>query len=153
MKVINSKFEVSNFKPSIIKEYLMKNTELSEKECKKIAESIKNQVYKNFETEINTSMLKSLVLSNLVKRGEVNEAEDNILLGMTIKDFENLLKNGDKSNANHFLTAEQVTHYAWESIGKQYALYTMPEDVKESYLEGRSHIHDLATYNLSLIHI
>lgn len=146
IKVINSKQEITEFKPKLLKQYLLDNTQLSEEECKKIAEVIKNQIYKQFDKEITTSILKSLVLSTLIKRGEIKEVKNNTLLGMTVNEFHDLNYKGCKDNANLSYSPSQVEKYTYDAVAKKYALEIMPDRSKQMYIDGFIHHHDLESY-------
>lgn len=146
MQVINSKQEITTFKPKVLKEYLLDNTELSDDECRKIADAVKNQVYKQFDKEITTSVLKSLILSTLIKRGEIKEVKNNTILGLTVNEFYDLNYKGCKDNANLSYSPSQVEKYTYDAVAKKYALEIMPERSKQMYIDGFIHHHDLESY-------
>ena len=68
-------------------------------------------------------------------------------IGTTFKEFEELLENGCADNANINYNPEMIVKYAHDSIAKEYALLTMPEDCAKAHEDGYMHIHDLEFYS------
>lgn len=137
---------VSKYRPSILKDYLVDNTDLDDKECDLISKNITKQVYDKFDEIVSTDILKSLVLNNLIKRGKVDEVDNNVVLGLTVNEFEELNKNGCKDNANLSYSPSQVEKYTYDAVAKKYALEIMPRRSKEFYLKNYIHHHDLESY-------
>ena len=65
---------------------------------------------------------------------------------MSVQDFEALIQEGCKDNANIGYSPEMISKYAYDSIAKEYALLKMPERCAEAHKEGLIHIHDLEYY-------
>lgn len=63
--------------------------------------------------------------------------------GMKKEDFEDLINNGDNSNANLSFSPEMVVQYTYEAVAKEYNLSIMPKQCRKAYLDGFIHHHDL----------
>ena len=138
------------FKPGIISETIIKETnvngELAHKIQNRIARKI-NEMKNDGLDRISTSAIRALVSSQLLKENLVEEEERNRVLGMTITEFEELMNNGCNDNANIGYSPEMITKYAYDSIAKQYALQDMPKHCAEAHIQGLVHHHDLEFFH------
>ena len=146
MKVLNNSGEIEDFQPKRIKAKILEETELSEAEAEKIQRNVVKLIHQKYEDEISTSTIRSLINNQLIKKGLVREEEKTRKLGMSVQDFEDLVTNGCKDNANIGYSPEMISKYAYDSIAKEYALLKMPERCAEAHKEGLIHIHDLEYY-------
>lgn len=67
-------------------------------------------------------------------------------LSISLEEYEELLNNGKRDNANLKYSAEQIHKYTADMISKQYALIVMPDEVAEAHKQGYLHIHDMEYY-------
>lgn len=147
--VIHSDGKIELFKPRLIGQAIMKETGVSEKLAMKIQKRIANKFYKLKEdglNEVSTSQIRAEVSSQLLKEREFEAEEQTRKLGMSVGEFEDLLNNGCKDNANIGYSPEMIAKYAYDSIAKEYALLKMPEECAEAYKAGLMHIHDMEYY-------
>ena len=84
-------------------------------------------------------------IEKLVNKVKIKDNED-LKLGMSVSEFEKLLNEGCKDNANLSYNPELLTQYTFEATAKEYALMKMPEECAKAYKEGYIHIHDLHAY-------
>lgn len=148
IQVIHSNGDKEDFKPRIIGNTIKRETNINDDLANKIQRRVANQLYKLGVDEISTGMIRSQVSSQLLKEGEIQDAETSKKMGMSVSEFEDLLTNGCKDNANIGYSAEMVAKYAYDSIAKEYALRTMPQDCAKAHREGYYRIHDLEYYNV-----
>lgn len=148
MYVIDNESNKSKFKPKRIKDKIMEETKLSEDVATKITQSVVNTIKENYKDVISTNTIRSLINAQLIKRGLIFEEEKSRKLGMSVSDYEKLIKEGCRDNANISKSPEMVSKYAYDSIAKEYALLTMPEDCAEAHISAMYHCHDLEYYNL-----
>ena len=113
-----------------------------------ITRRVEDVIKKNYDDEISTSTIRSLINAQLVKRGFTSEEIKSRKLGMSVADFEDLITNGCKDNANISYSPEMVNKYASDSITKEYALLTQPSECASAHIDGFYHEHDLEFYNL-----
>ena len=138
------------FKPIIIGDTIMMETGLDEELARRIQNRIARKIYdmkKDGIDHISTAAIRALVSSHLLKENLIEAEEKNRVLGMTVTEFEELMENGCKDNANIFFSPEQIAKYAFDSIGKQHALLTMPKICSEAHTNGYIHIHDLEYFS------
>lgn len=148
MKVLNNDGETETFQPRRIKNKILEETDLTEQEAERIKNNVVGLIHKNYTDEISTSTIRSLITNQLIKKGYVAEEENTRKLGMSVADFEALLNEGCKDNANIGYSPEMIAKYAYDSIAKEYALLKMPRECAEAHKEGLIHIHDLEYYYL-----
>ena len=150
--VVDSNGEKSDFQPILIKKAIIEETGLSDGKAEKIKNSVANKLNKlkreDGLSEISTSTIRAEVSSQLLKIGELDAEKKNRKLGMSVAEYEQLVRDGDRQNANKNYSPEMIQLYSAESIQKEYALQSMPSDVAKAYTDGYIHIHDLASYNL-----
>ena len=145
--VIHNDGTKESFKPRLISKTIIDETGVDEELAVRIQDRIAKKLYKlkqNEElVEISTSDLRAEVSSQLLKEGEFKAVAQNRKLGMSVTEFEDLLQNGCKDNANIGYSPEMVAKYAYDSIAKEYSLLKMPEHCSKAHIDGYIHIHDL----------
>ena len=122
LKVIHSDGYIDFFKPRLIKEQLLSETDISKEDANKIQRRVSEKLRKLGIDEVSTSTIRAEVSAQLTSRGLLEEEKDSRILGMSVKEFEHLLENGCNDNANIHYSPEMITKYAYDSIAKQYAL-------------------------------
>ena len=150
--VTDSNGDKSEFQPILIKKAIIEETGLDNDKAERIKNNISAKFNKLKKEEglkgISTSTIRAEVSSQLLKIGELEAEKKNRKLGMSVAEYEQLINEGDRQNANKNYSPELIQLYSAESIQKEYALQSMPPEVAEAYTEGYIHIHDLASYNL-----
>ena len=141
--VLHSDGSFEPFKPRFIEEQLLKETDISEEEARKIKIRVTEKIKKMDIDEISTSTIRAEVSAQLTNRGLFEAEEDSRKLGMSVKEFEDLTNNGCRDNANIDYSPEMVAKYAYDSIAKEYALLKMPKECADAHIEGYLHHHDL----------
>ena len=139
MYVIDNENQKSKFERPRIKRKIIEETNVSEEIAEKISLSVAKTIKDNYKEEISTNTIRSLINAQLIKRGLLEEEEKSRKLGMSVSDYEKLLSEGCKDNANIGFSPEMVSKYAYDSIAKEYALLTMPEDCANAHIEGYFH--------------
>ena len=141
--VLHSDGSLEPFKPRFIKEQLLRETDISEEQAEKIKVRVTEKVKKMNIDDISTATIRAEVSAQLTQRGLFDAEEDSRKLGMSVKEFEELMENGCRDNANIDYSPEMVAKYAYDSIAKEYALLKMPKDCAEAHINGFVHHHDL----------
>lgn len=148
--VIHSDGKTEPFKPRMISQTIQKETKIDEKLADKIQRRIASKIYKlrkDGMEEISTAAIRAEVSSQLLQEREFYAEEQYRKLGMSVAEFEDLLKNGCKDNANIGYSPEMISKYAYDAIAKEYALLTMPNDCAQAHIDGYVHHHDLEFFN------
>ena len=142
-KVLHSDGTLEPFKPRFIEEQLLKETDISEEEARKIKIRVSEKIKKLDLDEISTSTIRAEVSAQLTNRGLFEAEEESRKLGMSVKEYEDLTNNGCRDNANIDYSPEMIAKYAYDSIAKEYALLKMPKDCAQAHIDGFVHHHDL----------
>ena len=149
--VIHSDGTEEAFKPRLISQTIQQETGLNEEIANKAQSSIAQKIYRLKREDglnrISTSSIRAEVSSYLLKVGEFEAEEKNRKLGMSVKEFENLMEYGCNDNANIGYSPEMITKYAYDSIAKEYALLDMPEHCAKAHIDGFVHHHDLEFFH------
>ena len=149
--VIHSDGTEEAFKPRLISQTIQQETGLNEEIANKAQSSIAQKIYRLKREDglnrISTSSIRAEVSSYLLKIGEFEAEEKNRKLGMSVKEFENLMEYGCNDNANIGYSPEMITKYAYDSIAKEYALLDMPEHCAQAHIDGFVHHHDLEFFH------
>lgn len=151
MQVINNVGEISDFKPKKITYKIMEETGLNKEEAEKIQRNITYLLKNNYADEeeiVSTSIIRSLVTEQLIKKEYIDEEKKSRKLGMSVSDFENLIKKGCQDNANMGHNPEMIGKYSYDAIAKEYALLKMPKECADAYTEGYCHHHDMEYFEL-----
>ena len=148
--VINSQGEREKWQPDKIRQTIINETNIDDELASKIKQRIQRKVNKlRIEkglTEIQKADIRAEVSSQLLKEGQFDAVGENRILGMSLKEYMDLLRNGCKDNANIGYSPEMITKYSSDSIGKQAALEIMPKHCADAHINGIIHIHDLEFY-------
>lgn len=148
IKVLTKNGELEEFDSKRIRNKLQEETGLSKEDVDKITSSVLNTIKKSFKDEISTSTIRSLINAQLVKRGLLDEEIMSRKIGMSVADYEELMENGCRDNANMIYTPEIVAKYSFDAVAKEYELATMPSEFSQAHSQGYLHIHDLETFSL-----
>ena len=149
--VINSQGSKEEWQPDKIRQTIIDETDVDEELATKIKERIRKKVLKLRKEkglkEIQTAHIRAEVSAQLLKEGQFNAVDDNRTLGVTVKEFEDLIKYGCNDNANIGYSPEMITKYSYDAIAKQYALQDMPEKCAKAHIDGFVHHHDLEFFH------
>lgn len=150
MIVIHTDGTKENFKPRLISQTIIDETGIGEDLALRIQDRITKKIYKLRKDgldEISTSAIRAEVSSQLLKEREFRAEKKNRKLGMSVQEFEDLMKYGCKDNANISYSPEMIAKYAYDSIAKEYALLDMPKECAEYHINGICHHHDCEYMN------
>lgn len=131
-----SKLLVNNseiFKPRFIKEAILRETDCDEETADKITTSVVSTIYNNYDTSVDRTSIRTLINAQFIKRGMLKEEEQNRKLGLSVRDFEELIHKGCKDNANMLYNPEMIAKYCYDSIAKEDALLKQPKRCREAY--------------------
>ena len=148
INVLHNNGEIEPFDSRRIRHKISEETDLSKEEINRITQSVLNIIKKNYEKEISTSSIRSLINNQLIKRGYLDEEEKSRKLGCSRSDIDKLIEDGCNDNANISYSPEMIAKYIYDANMKEYALLTMPQECADAHKEGLIHIHDLEYYNL-----
>lgn len=147
IQVLHSNGAIEIFRPRFIKEQLLNETDISIDDAEKIQRRVSEKIRGMGVEEVSTSTIRAEVNAQLTSRRLFEAEEKSRKLGMSVKEFESLIKNGCRDNANIGYSPEMVAKYAYDSIAKEYALLTMPEHCAKAHIDGFIHHHDLEYFN------
>lgn len=145
-KVLHSDGSLEPFKPRLIKEQLLRETDISEEQADKIKIRVTEKIKKMDIDEIPTAIIRAEVSAQLTYRGLFDAEADSRVLGLTVKEIDEMLNSHIKDNANMGDNSETFYKYVAEKSLKSYTLLKLPEDIAKAHISGHLHIHDMADF-------
>jgi anaerobic ribonucleoside-triphosphate reductase len=97
---------------------------------------------------IDKTSIRTLINAQFIKRGMLKEEEQNRKLGLSVRDFEELIHKGCKDNANMLYNPEMIAKYCFDSIAKEDALLKQPAQCREAFEGYYIHEHDQESQEL-----
>ena len=136
------------FKPRYIKEAILRETDCDEETADKITTSVVSTIYNNYDKSIDKTSIRTLINAQFIKRGMLKEEEQNRKLGLSVRDFEELIHKGCNDNANMLYNPEMIAKYCFDSIAKEDALLKQPAQCREAFEGYYIHEHDQESQEL-----
>jgi ribonucleoside-triphosphate reductase (formate) len=133
-----------SFEKQRIIDSLMKETELSEKEAKKIARKVERALEKlGYETTTG-SLIRSLAVDSMRYFGMHEAVKKYAPLTLSLHDAIHMDGgDGDSDNANQMASPETSHKHKADTLAKKQALRIIPEELAQRHRVGDYHIHDL----------
>jgi ribonucleoside-triphosphate reductase len=143
MLVQTSHDTIEKFRKRRIIDSLMKETKIRESEAINIARAVEREV-KTLDIElITTPQIRVMVQERLLRRGFQKDAEQYERLGIPVSEIKDLIENHNTDNANMSKNPETIHKYTADKPMKQFALLSLPQDVRDAHNCGDLHFHDL----------
>ena len=142
-QVLHSDGTLEPFKPRLIEEQLLRETNISKEDAEKIKTRVAKKINGLDINEVSTSTIRAEVSAQLTSRGLLAAEEDSRVIGVTMDEIYDLVINPDRSNANQSPSSESVLKYTNDKIFKQLALKEVPPRLREAHLQKFIKIHDL----------
>ena len=142
-QVLHSDGTLEPFKPRLIEEQLLRETNISKEDAEKIKTRVAKKINGLDINEVSTSTIRAEVSAQLTSRGLLAAEEDSRVIGVTMDEIYDLVINPDRSNANQSPSSESVLKYTNDKIFKQLALKEVPSRLREAHLQKFVKIHDL----------
>lgn len=142
--VRTSKIQFEDFNPKRIKNSLVRETHLSEKEAEAISLQVAERIHKMGLSFLAAPLIRELVCVSLLERGREDVRAKYTRLGLPVSDVSHLIAVGDKENANLQHNPETIHKLAADTVFAQYALLNaLPPHLADAHIGGLIHIHDL----------
>ena len=145
-QVLHADGSMETFKPRLIKEQLLEETDISDEEAEKIKMRVAKKINSLDIDEISTSTIRAEVSAQLTSRGLYEAEEDSRILGASIKEIDDMLNSHIKDNANMGDNSETLYKYVAELVLKPFTLKKLPEEIAKAHTDGLMHIHDMADF-------
>ncbi|OIP22503.1 anaerobic ribonucleoside-triphosphate reductase [bacterium CG_4_10_14_0_2_um_filter_33_32] len=140
-----TKGETLNWDRERIKDALIKEAQLSDKEAEDIAFAVERKVLSSGIRTINVSLLRELVDNELFERGYQAKLKKQEVIGISTYNINQLIFSNTKENSNiKSNNPEAVNLGIAETILKQFALKEVfSPEIAEAHMKGSIHLHDL----------
>ena len=144
LKVRTGKDRVESFSLTKISDSLTREAGLSQESAFTIAQLVWRELKQLSPKYLTTNMIREIINTKLLENGLEEYSNNYTRVGMPVKELDNLIGEGNKSNANMMHNPETIHKYVADASLKQYALnHLLPNHLSDAHLQGDLHIHDL----------
>ena len=141
--------DIEQFNGQKIINSLIKEANLDKKTAKIITDAVIKRIINSKIKWLSGPEIRELCCSILAEQGLIEARKRYTRLGMPLMDYEELLKNGIKENANQYNNPESIHSWVADRIASEYALLRLlPEQHSNAHLRGDIHIHMLRYFDL-----
>lgn len=145
-QVLHSDGSLEPFKPRLIKEQLLEETDISDEIAEKIKVRVNEKIKKMEIDEVPTAIIRAEVSAQLTNRGLFEAEADSRILGTNSKEIDDMLENHIRDNANMGDNSETFYKYIAEKTLEQYTFNKLPDYISKAHIDGYIHIHDRADF-------
>ena len=148
-RVFKTEGDWVEFDPKKIEDSIVRETELDRKNANKITEIVVRRIISSGIEFLSGPHIREIVCSVLSEQHFEDARKLYTRIGMPLMDYEAILKQGIKENANQDMNPESIHHWAANRISEEYALLRIL-DSKEAHahLYGDIHVHMLRYFDL-----
>ena len=145
-QVLHSDGTLEPFKPRLIEEQLLKETDISKEDAEKIKTRVAKKINGLDINEVSTSTIRAEISAQLTSRKLFDAEEDSRLLGLSVKEISDMLDSHIKDNANMGDNSETFYKYVAELILRPFTLNKLPKHIAQAHKDGFIHIHDMSDF-------
>ena len=145
-QVLHSDGTLEPFKPRLIEEQLLRETDIPKEDAEKIKTRVAKKINGLDINEVSTSTIRAEVSAQLTSRGLFEAEEDSRILGATIAEIDDMLNLHIKDNANMGDNSETFYKYVAELVLRPFTLNKLPKHIAQAHKDGFIHIHDMADF-------
>lgn len=148
-RVFRTEGDVVEFDPLKIKQSIVKETGLDCESANKITDLVVRRIISSGIKFLSGPHIREIVCSVLSEHHYEDERKIYTRIGMPLMDYENILINGSKENANQDINPESIHHLAANMISNEYTLLRiLDSEESRAHLCGDIHIHMLRYFDL-----
>lgn len=148
-RVSRTEGDVVPFNPFKIKQSIVNETGLDLESADRITELVVRRIISSNISFLSGPHIREIVCSILSEQHYEDERKIYTRIGMPLMDYEAILENGIKENANQDLNPESIHHWAANRISDEYALLRLLDsEESHAHLYGDIHVHMLRYFDL-----
>ncbi|MEJ2277928.1 MAG: anaerobic ribonucleoside-triphosphate reductase [Candidatus Lokiarchaeota archaeon] len=148
-KVFRTEGDVVNFDPAKIRKSVMMETGMDLNSANKVTEVVVRRIISSGIEFLSGPHIREIVCSVLSEQRFEEERKLYTRIGMPLMDYEAILNQGIKENANQDMNPESIHHWAANRISEEYALLRiLNSEEAHAHLYGDIHVHMLRYFDL-----
>ncbi|HMF31418.1 MAG TPA: anaerobic ribonucleoside-triphosphate reductase, partial [Candidatus Lokiarchaeia archaeon] len=148
-KVLMSEGDVANFTPTRIVQSLVKETGLSRENAVKVTELVVRRIISSGIGFLSGPHIREMTCAALAELNFENERKLYTRIGMPLMDYEAIVEQGVKENANQYSNPESCHTWAADRLASEYSLLRLiPNEGAVAHLSGDIHVHMLRYFDL-----
>lgn len=147
--VLETEGDVGNFDPVRIVQSLMKETGLQKENALNVTELVVRRIISSGIRFLSGPHIREMTCAALAELNFENERKLYTRIGMPLMDYEAIVEQGVKENANQYSNPESCHTWAADHLAQEYSLLRlMPHEGAEAHLSGDIHVHMLRYFDL-----
>ncbi|HUX99927.1 MAG TPA: anaerobic ribonucleoside-triphosphate reductase [Candidatus Deferrimicrobium sp.] len=148
-EVRTSRMDVEAFDSAKIIESLMRETGINRDAAEKVTTTVLKRIIQSNVQWLSGPQIREMCSSVLAEMGLLEARKRYTRIGMPLMDYEELLTQGIKENANQYDNPESIHSWAADRIAAEYSLLRLlKEDHSKAHLKGDLHVHMLRYFDL-----
>lgn len=148
-EVRTSRMDVEKFDSGKIIDSLIRETGISRDAAEKVTTTVLKRILQSSVQWLSGPEIREMCCSVLAEMGLLEARRRYTRIGMPLMDYEALLTEGIKENANQYDNPESIHSWAADRIASEYALLRLlTEEQSKAHLKGDIHVHMLRYFDL-----
>ncbi|MFX1295060.1 MAG: anaerobic ribonucleoside-triphosphate reductase [Promethearchaeota archaeon] len=148
-EVRTSRMDVESFDSGKIINSLIRETGINRDAAEKVTKTVLKRIIQSNVQWLSGPQIREMCCSVLAEIGLLEARKRYTRIGMPLMDYDALLTQGIKENANQYNNPESIHSWAADKISAEYALLRLlKEEQSKAHLQGDLHIHMLRYFDL-----
>ncbi|NVM54099.1 MAG: hypothetical protein HWN66_10400, partial [Candidatus Helarchaeota archaeon] len=148
-EVRTSRMDVEPFESKKIIDSLMRETGINRDAAEKVTKTVLRRIIQSNVQWLSGPQIREMCSSVLAEIGLLEARRRYTRIGMPLMDYEELLTQGIKENANQYNNPESIHSWAADRISAEYTLLRLlKEEQSKAHLQGDIHVHMLRYFDL-----
>lgn len=148
-RVFRTEGDMVDFDPVKIRRSIIEETGMTDSYADKITEIVVRRIISSGIKFLSGPHIREIVCSVLSEQHYEDERKLYTRIGMPLMDYEAILNQGVKENANQDMNPESIHHWAANRISEEYALLRLLDsEESQAHLYGDIHVHMLRYFDL-----
>ncbi len=142
--VATSSHIFERFNKDKIKDSLINETGIKEKDSDKIANEVERFIRNSSLDYVSSPLIREIVNAKLIEHGFEDVRRKYTRVGVPVFDMTKLINEGTRENANLQYNPETIHKLMGDRMMKEYTLTkVLPKDLANAHMNAQVHIHDL----------
>ncbi|MFX1295371.1 MAG: anaerobic ribonucleoside-triphosphate reductase [Promethearchaeota archaeon] len=148
-KVRTTRMDIESFDSGKIINSLMRETGINQEVAEKVTKTVLKRIIQSNVQWLSGPQIREMCCSVLAEMGFLEARKRYTRIGMPLMDYEALLTQGIKENANQYNNPESIHSWAADKIASEYVLLRLLKETQsKAHLQGDLHVHMLRYFDL-----
>ncbi|MDD1777958.1 MAG: anaerobic ribonucleoside-triphosphate reductase [Candidatus Helarchaeota archaeon] len=148
-EVRTTRMDVEKFDSGKIIDSMVRETGINRDTAEKVTTTVLKRIIQSNVQWLSGPAIREMCCSVLAEMGLLEARRRYTRIGMPLMDYEELLTEGTKENANQYDNPESIHSWAADRISSEYTLLRLlTEEQSKAHLSGDIHVHMLRYFDL-----